>query len=63
MYAGPMGEYQVITLPDGSVAVLIRSMTWGEAVIILLLVALVVLRVYEFWARRDLWRQPQRDRD
>ena len=41
---------QIITLPDGSQAVIIRSMTWGEAVIILLLTALVVLKVYELWA-------------
>lgn len=43
---------ELITLPDGTQATLYHSMTWGEAVIILLLVALVFLKVYELWAIR-----------
>lgn len=39
----------MVTLPDGTQAVIIRSMDWGQAVIILLLVALVFLKVYELW--------------
>lgn len=38
-----------ITLPDGSQAVVYHSVTWGEAVLILLLVAVVFLKVYELW--------------
>lgn len=41
----------LVQLPDGTWAVLHRSMTWGEAIISLLLVALVVLKVYELWTR------------
>lgn len=41
----------LIQLPDGSWAVLHRSMTWGEAVIIILLTALVLLKVYELWSK------------
>lgn len=44
---------ELITLPDGTQALLQRSMSWGEAVIILLLTALVFLKVYELWARRE----------
>lgn len=47
---------QFITLPDGTQAVLIRSLTWGEAVIILLFVALVFFKVLEMWllwSKRD----------
>lgn len=40
-----------VTLLDGTQAeaVLVRSVTWGEATIILLLAALVILKVYELW--------------
>jgi hypothetical protein len=41
---------QIINLADGTQAVVIRSMTWGESVIILLLAALVILKVCELWA-------------
>ena len=41
----------LVRLPDGTYAVLHRSMTWGEAVIGLLLLALVILKVYELWTR------------
>jgi hypothetical protein len=40
---------QIVTLPDGTQAVIIRSLTWGEATIILLLAALLVLKIYELW--------------
>lgn len=39
-------------LPDGTYAVLHRSVTWGEGVIIILLVALVFLQVYALWTRK-----------
>lgn len=42
----------LIQLPDGTYAVLHRGMTWGEAVIIILLTALVLLRIYEVWSSR-----------
>lgn len=43
---------ELINLPDGTYAVIHHSMTWGEAVIGLLLLALVVLKVYELWSHR-----------
>jgi hypothetical protein len=46
---------EIITLPDGSQAVLIRSMDYGEVVIILLLVAVVFLLMWQAW--RDSWRK------
>ena len=46
-------ESQVIILPDGSVAVLSRTMTWGDIVIILLLVALLFLELYKLWRTRS----------
>jgi len=36
-------------MPDGSYAVLRQELTYGDVVIILLLVALVFLRIYELW--------------
>lgn len=44
-----MSTNHYIQLPDGTYAVVLRSMTWGEAVIILLLVAIVFLQVYALW--------------
>lgn len=38
-----------VQLPDGSWAVLERSMTWGDVVIILLLAALVFFEAYKLW--------------
>lgn len=38
-----------ITLPDATTATVLRSMSWGEIVIILLLVALVFIEVYKLW--------------
>jgi hypothetical protein len=40
---------ELITLPDGTQAMLIRSLTWGEGVIILLLTALLFLALYREW--------------
>jgi hypothetical protein len=45
----------VIQLPDGTYALLSKSLTWGEAVIILLLVAIVFLQVYGLWSAQ--WQQ------
>lgn len=45
-------EQQIVTLPDGTYAVLSRSMTWGDMVIILLLVAMLVLQFYDIWRRQ-----------
>lgn len=42
---------QLITLPDGTYAALIRAMDYGDVVIILLLVAIVFLQVYSLWRR------------
>lgn len=47
-----METAQLIQLPDGTWAVLERSITWGEAVIIMLLVALLFLKLYELWRQR-----------
>lgn len=46
-----MDPNTVVTLPDGTIAVLARSMTWGDSIIILLLVALVFLEIYQLWRR------------
>lgn len=40
-----------IRLPDGTWAALSRTMTWGDIVVILLLVALLVLYIYDLWIR------------
>lgn len=44
-----MDTAQYILLPDGTYAAIMRSITWGEAIIIVLLVALVFLKLYELW--------------
>jgi hypothetical protein len=36
-------------LPDGTYGVLRQELTYGDVVIILLLVALVFLKMYELW--------------
>jgi hypothetical protein len=46
------GTVEIITLPDGSQAALIRSMSYGDVVVILLLVAIVFLLVYHIWRRK-----------
>lgn len=49
-----MGNEQTTTLvllPDGSYGLVLHTLTYGEAVIILLLVALVFLKIYEVWRR------------
>lgn len=42
---------QLVQLPDGSYGAVVQTITYGEAVIILLLVALLFLRIYEVWRR------------
>jgi hypothetical protein len=49
-----------IQLPDGTYAAVLRSMTWGEAVIILLLVAIVFVQVYALWSRQWQHLHPPR---
>jgi hypothetical protein len=39
-------------LPDGTAAIVRHEMTYGEAVIILLLVFLVLIQVYALWTRQ-----------
>lgn len=43
---------EYLLLPDGTYAGISRQMSYGEAVIIFLLVALVFLKVYELWRAR-----------
>ena len=43
------GMDTVITLPDGSHAALVRTMDYGDVVIILLLIAILFLKVYSLW--------------
>lgn len=43
---------QYILLPDGTYAAVSRVLTFGDAVIILLLVALLFLAVYGVWRWR-----------
>lgn len=42
----------LVQLPDGTWAVVQRSITYGEATIILLLVALLFLELYKLWRQR-----------
>jgi ABC-type nickel/cobalt efflux system permease component RcnA len=44
---------EIITLPDGTQGAILRSMDYGDAVIILLLAALLFLRVYELWRQHE----------
>lgn len=43
---------QYILLPDGTYAALVRSMTYGEAAVILLLVAVVFMLAMLMWRQR-----------
>lgn len=49
----PMGDQTTILvqLPDGTYAAIVQQMTYGEAAIFLVLVALLFLKVYEVWRR------------
>ena len=38
-----------VTLPDGTIATVVHSFTWGEATIAMLLLVLVVLELYRTW--------------
>jgi hypothetical protein len=42
----------IVKLSDGTYAVLHRSMTWGESMIIVLLAAMLFLQVYALWRQR-----------
>ncbi len=44
---------EIITLPDGTHAAIMRSMDYGDAVIILILAALLFLRIYELWRQHE----------
>lgn len=44
-----MDTFQYVQLPDGSWAAVERIVSWGDAVIILLLAALVGLELYQLW--------------
>jgi hypothetical protein len=43
-------------LPDGSLAIVRQEMSYGEVVIILLLVFLVLIEVYTLWTRQQSTR-------
>ena len=43
---------QLYQLPDGSYAILLRQMSWGDAIVILLLGAMLFLQVYALWLQR-----------
>lgn len=49
-----METAQYIQLPDGTYAALERSMSYGDAVLILILVALLFLQVYALWSMHAL---------
>lgn len=46
-----MDTSQLVLLPDGTYALISRTMTWGEATIILLLAVLVLIELYKLWHR------------
>lgn len=49
---------QMITLPDGTTAVFVRAMDYGDVVIAFFLLILTVLYIYDIWVRhRKLWSQ------
>jgi hypothetical protein len=43
-------------LPDGSLAIVRQEMSYGEVIIILLLVFLVLIEVYKLWTRQQSTR-------
>lgn len=47
-----MGTTQLIQLPDGTWALVDRSLSYGEAAIIILLAAIVFIEVYKLWRER-----------
>lgn len=48
-----MDQYtHLIRLADGSYAAIIRSLSYGDAVLILLLTAILFLQGFELWSRR-----------
>jgi hypothetical protein len=44
---------QLVLLPDGTYALIERSMSWGEATIIILLATLVFVELYKLWRHRS----------
>ena len=48
-----MDTSQYIQLPDGSYAMIARTMSWGEATLILLVSVLVFLELYKLWRSRN----------
>lgn len=48
-----MDTSQLVQLPDGSLALIQRTMTFGEATLILLVAALLFLELYKLWRNRD----------
>ena len=48
-YTLAMDTCTLSQLPDGTFAAVCRTITWGEALLVLLLVAIVFLKVYELW--------------
>jgi hypothetical protein len=49
-----METAQLIQLPDGTYAAVVRSATYGELTVILILVALLFLQVYALWSMHAL---------
>ena len=47
-----MDTTQLVLLPDGTYALIERSMTWGEATLILLLAMIVLIELYKLWHRK-----------
>lgn len=47
----PMDTDLLVQLPDGTWAVVHQAMSWGDIVILLVLVALLMLYIYDLWNR------------
>ena len=47
-----MDTSQLVQLPDGSFALVERTMSYGEATLILLVAALVFIELYKLWRDR-----------
>lgn len=47
-----------ITLPDGTTATIIKSITWGELVLMLLLLAILLMLIYQAWS--DVWHKREK---
>jgi hypothetical protein len=51
-YRWRMETSQLVALPDGTYALIERSVTWGDATIILLLAMIVLIELYTLWHRK-----------